>query len=418
MTWRALAALDALLLAYCASRFGWADFDTPRVGDTPAGWIIQLALVAIVVLVKSIAAAFVAAVAYAIYREVRGPWRAPRLAAALLTPLFIVVLALLAWLAYSAAASSLTPAATAFVDRFVMFDRLAAAQRPGESIGAYLVAIALAVYLAEKYLLRWWNLRWPISIAALAILSWPAWTVMRGEEEQRDWRARQEWRVVQANLPWLDAMAACAALGDGWRLPRRTELALYASAADDAAPATRGTAWTLTAAEYGRSAVVVDLAPKRGGTWRSNSQPWRDRSPCENNATQAPGAADPRDWFASLRTPLCESNARSPSLYTSGLKLLAEMRGTIVGGPKPQLITRPAQAAAICIRPARPEARIPIRGRGYPHETEFTDPAAFVAAIEQWCPPQANVGDAVSCAAFLPITPNAATPAAGGNPPR
>src|SRR5260221_14091276 len=112
-------------------------------------------------------------------------------------------------------------------DRLVVFDQLAAQRSGAESIGARLAWLALAAYLAEKHLLRWWNLRWPVSIAAIAIVAWPAWIALRGEQQQDAWVADQQWKTLAERATWRHAVSDCHALGSGWRLARRHELALY-----------------------------------------------------------------------------------------------------------------------------------------------------------------------------------------------
>jgi hypothetical protein len=397
LLWAALAVVDAIALACVASRFDWG-FEGPRVGETPAGWIIQLAIGAIVIALKALAATFVAAVAYAIVMDVRGNWRPPRLAAALLTPAFLLSLALIAWEATRELQEALAVPAMQLTDRLAVFDRLAEAHAPGQSLGAYIALLCLAAYLAEKYLLRWWNLRWPISLAALAIAAWPAWLALRGEADQRAWVAAQQWRAVAENTTWLEALAACQALGPEWRLPRRFELSLYLATAPEALRGWRGSAWTPTQSELGHAAVVVALEPRRGGYWRSNLQPWRDRSLCEHDA----GGNNARvvtDWFSDLRPHFCGATSDYEGLHASTVQLIAEIRGSVVGGPEPKWITRETAARAICVKPAQSEIA-PLRHRRYPKEEDFRDPESFLARMRSVCNPRAPGSDAAACAAF------------------
>jgi len=104
--WLALAAVDAVLLAYLASQFDWLTFDDPHVGPTPAGWIIVLVVYVIEAAGKLLAVTFVAAVGAAIVLDFRGGSRPHRLLAALLSLPLLATLCLLAWLAIAAPLSS------------------------------------------------------------------------------------------------------------------------------------------------------------------------------------------------------------------------------------------------------------------------------------------------------------------------
>jgi hypothetical protein len=264
--------------------------------------------------------------------------------------------------------------------------------------------LVLATYLAEKYLLRWWNLRWPVSLLALAIALLPAWLAHHGEHEQREWVAAQQWNAVAERKTWLDALAACNALGPEWRLPRKLELALYIAQAPEAIRGWHGAAWTSIESEMGRNVVVVELEARRGGRWRSNIVPWRDRSLCEVDTYASARSAD--DWFTALRPKLCEGSADYEGMHASTAQLIASIRGSIVGGPEPKLITQPTEAVAICVKTASYE--IPeLRHRRYPKEREFRNAESFLAQMQSTCNPRAPGSDAAACAAFAAEAPAA-----------
>ncbi len=401
--WATLAVVDAVALVYVAASFDWS-FETAKVGPTPAGWIVQIVVTALTIGLKLLVAAAIAAVGFAIVMDVRGTWRPSRWLAALMTPLFLAVLALVAFELAGEIRPALDAPAMQLSDRLVVFDRLAVARTPGQSLGAFLAVLVLATYLAEKYLLRWWNLRWPVSLLGLAIALLPAWLAHHGEHEQREWVAAQQWHPVAERKTWLDALSACSALGPEWRLPRKLELALYVAESPEAIRSWHGAAWTLVESEMGRNAVVVELEPRRAGYWRSNIVPWRDRSLCELDANASARAAS--DWFTALRPRLCEAPADHEGMHASTVQLIASIRGSIVGGPEPKLITQPTEAAAICVKTAPPE--IPeLRHRRYPKEREFRDAESFLAQMRDACNPRAPGADAAACAAFAAEAPAA-----------
>ncbi len=408
--WLALAAVDAVLLAYLASQFDWLTFDDPHVGPTPAGWIIVLVVYVIEAAGKLLAVTFVAAVGAAIVLDFRGGSRPHRLLAALLSLPLLATLCLLAWLAIAALTPALAGNNAAFLDRLIVFDRLAKGHAEGVSIAGYVVLLCGAMYLAEKYLLRWWGVRWPVPLVALAVLAWPLWVALDGERAQRDWMAAQEWRAVNARQTWLEALAACGAQGAGWRLPQREELSLYLATRPAATAAWRGAAWTQTAADYGRWGIVVGLEPRLKGYWRSNDHPWRDRSVCERDANP-PTRNRATDWFAGLQPRVCADPEGSPALHPSAAQFLAAYRGMQEGSP-PRIFADQTSAAVICVRPAPPETRLPRRGRGYPEERLFTGPATFQAYMDGICGEAPPRGDATACGAFAPRAPAAAPPAA------
>jgi hypothetical protein len=391
--WAALAVLDALILAYLITRFPWGR-NAPASGSSPLGELLVFLAYAVDIFVNLAAAAFVVAVAYAIAREIRGPWR-PRWWVSLLATLaLLAALGVAGFVAYRDFAEAFRPGAMVLPDRLVVFDRLAA-QRPGsESIGARLAWLVFAAYLAEKYLLRWWNLRWPVSLVAIAIVAWPAWIAIRGEGDQDAWVASQQWKALAEKATWMRATSDCRALGAGWRLPRRNELALYLANTPEPSRKWSGNAWTMTTSELGANAVVVELAPRHAGSWRSNYTPWRDRSLCEIDALGAPP-----DAFAQLRPRLCDRSVSVEGLFVTTVQPIARIGGTRETVTGREYITTQTEAAAICINPSAPE--LPrYRRRIYPKEEEFADPDAFLARMKAVCNPRTGGSDAAACTAF------------------
>ncbi len=392
--WAALAALDALVLAYVITRFPWGR-NVPAMGSSPFGELVVVIGYAVDIFVNGMAAAFVVAVGYAIAREIRGPWR-PRWWVALLATLpLLAALAVAGLIAYRHFGDALRSGAMVLPDRLVVFDRLAAQRSDSESIGSQLAWLALAAYLAEKYLLRWWNLRWPVSIAAIAIVAWPAWIALRGEQGQDAWVAAQQWKTFAEKATWLHAVSDCHALGTGWRLARRNELALYVANTPEPLRKWSGNAWTNTATELGANAVVVELAPRHSGSWRSNYVPWRDRSLCEIDVL----ASRPPDWFAALRPHFCDRAVSVEGLFVTTVQPIARIRGTRETASGREYITAETEAAAICINPTPPE--LPrYRRRIYPKEEEFGDAQAFLARMNAVCNPRIGGSDAAACTAF------------------
>jgi hypothetical protein len=395
--WSALAIADALALAYVATHFDWG-LEPPTVGPAPAGWIIQIVAVAVIWTLKALAAAFIAAVGYAIVQDLRGSWLPSRVAAVFVTPVFLAVLGVATLLVTKELRGALDVPAMRFADRLVVFDRLAQGHGGGMSIGGHVVFVCAAIYLGEKYLLRWWRLRWPISVLAIAILAWPAWFAYEGEARQREWVASQQWKPLAERSTWLEALRACSALGPEWRLPRRFELSLYLASEPEQIRGWRGTAWTPVESEWGRNAVVVELAPRRSGSWRSNYVPWRDRSLCELDPL-GQSARVVHDWFSETRPALCSAGADYEGLHVSTVQFIAEIRGSVVGGPEVKYLTRETEAATICIKPASPE--LPrLRHRVYPKEQEYLDAELFIAKMKSVCNPRAAESDAAACTAF------------------
>src|SRR5688572_904039 len=396
--WMALAAVDAIALAWLAWKFDWV-FDEPRVGPTPLGFIIIIILWVLLLGTRLLALAFMAAVAYAISRDLLGAeWLPRRWVAFVATLPLLGVIATAAFLAAYEVRDALHKPALAFADRLLVFDRLAEAHEPGQSLGAFLCFLAVAAYLGEKYLLRWWRLRWPLSIVALGILAWPAWHAIKGERVQRERLAAQEWKPIAPKKTWLEAVSACEALGSEWRLPRSPELSAYFASAPEAVRDWKGVAWTNTMSDAGRNAIVVELAPRRQGYFRSNEHPWRGRSLCELDTGRSAKKVD--DWFTDLRPRLCTGSADYPGMHISTVQLLADITGRSgIGGPSVQYLTRQREAAAICIKPSSPEILL-RRDRAYPTEEEFRSADAFLARMGELCSRQPRKGEAGACAAF------------------
>jgi hypothetical protein len=404
--WVALAALDALILAYVITRFPWG-FNTHVSGSSPLGELLVYMAHAVDILANLLAAAFVASVGYAIAREFRGEWR-PRWWLALLASLpLLAALGVAGFIAWRDLAEAQRPQALVLPDRLVVFDRLAAQRSGAESAGNRLAWIVLAVYLAEKYLLRWWNLRWPVSMGALAIVAWPVWLALSGERAQDAWVAGQQWKALSEKSTWLEAMAGCRALGPGWRLPRRNELALYLANVPEPARKWQGNAWTYTTSALGANAVVVELQPRHSGAWRSNYVPWRDRSLCEVDGL----ATRPADGFADLRPRFCERSVSVEGLFVSTVQPIARLAGTRETFLGREYFAVQTEAAAVCIKPAPPE--LPrYRRRIYPKEEEFGEPEDFLARVKQACTLGIVGADPAACKALINYEP--ATKASAG----
>lgn len=390
---RALAAADAIALAYVIYNAPWGMNATSQVhGDYAI--LAKPFTIAIDLAWNGIALAFVAAVGYAIARELRGGWKPSRaLALAASLPLVICV-ALAAWKLHHDLARIF--AVVGLPDRAVVFDALAYPDGKGDSTGARLAWIVAAVYLGEKYLLRWWNVWWPVSVLALAILAWPLVFALQGESRQRDWVAAQQWRVVGDERTWLQSLQACNARGPGWRLARPQELPLFVASEPEALHGTRGKLWTSVTSELGRAAVVIDLQPRLRGFWRSNETPHRDRSVCELDANRNLPAPD---WFGRMRARVCEGGFLSEAMFVSTEQRIAYVRGSRATPAGNEYIAAETTAGAVCIKPAAGE---PLRSRRrvYPKQEEYPDADAFLARIRAACNPPQGGSDAAACAAF------------------
>ncbi len=308
----ALAVADAVLLAYLFLLYGWFSFDFNESSSSPAGFLVIVMQWIVVIVERAFFAAFFAVIGAGIWRELAKRER-PRWAAMLGTPVLLIALigiGLIWW--YTVYMIVARP--PGFInDRLSMFDALAGTvdstgvdlfgtkNYAGESTGRFLIILLGAAYLAEKYLLQLWRVRWPVPILPLVAVGWVGWIVNDGERRLRDFVAQYQWRPVAPQVPWLDAAVACESLGDTWRLPRREELARYLATYPPEVQAWQGAAWTNTIADGGDWAVAVNLAPRKSGRWNKGSEPTRDESLCESR-TQ-PGYAT--DWFVALRPEVC-----------------------------------------------------------------------------------------------------------------
>jgi len=380
----ALALIDAVLLACLVLTHDWTNFHVKTDYVTPLGSLIVWIAWALLVFEKLFFVAFFGAIGFGIYRELAGAPVPTRGRAVMASLVLLAALAVMGWLFFAVVAHATAGPASFFLDRLTLFDSLAERANRfggplgmthyvGGSIGAFLVFLVIATYLAEKYLAGWWGLRWPVAVVPLVAIGWLGWAVVSGEQRQRDWVAAQQWALLDGESSWLDAVAACEARGTGWRLPRRQEMALYL--ATQPAPAGwTGAAWTSSIAEDFDYALAVDLAPRKSGFWDRRSQLTRDESLCERR--DGPGYGYANDWFTALRPQVCARTVQAPNLYTPGLKPAVLQTGNVQ-------VSQPT-APALCIQPSGPTPSV-RRWRGYRHEQEFTQAGDFVAAVEQRC---------------------------------
>ena len=399
----ALAIADAVLLLYLFATYDWFHYGINESSiSSPAGFIVIWVLWAFLAAERVFFAAYFAVVGAGIWKELTRREMTRRLAV-LTTPVLVVALigigVAASWSIYEIAAKP-----PGFInDRLTMFDALAetvddegidllgTGKYAGGSLGRFLIILLGAAYLAEKYLLQAWSVRWPVPILALVALGWIGWIVHDGERRNRDFVTAREWRPVAEQLPWLEAVSACENLGADWRLPRREELARYLASYPPEIAAWKGAAWTSTSADGGEWSVAVDLQPRFTGRWNKGSEPTRDESLCELR-TQ-PGYAT--DWFVALRPDVCARTTHSPYLFTPGLKLAVLQGGNVS-------VTQPPQAA-ICVR-GEP-TRFPVRDRrGFREEQDFARAADFRAAMAKQCgaDPASN---RTACFAFAPDLP-------------
>jgi hypothetical protein len=399
----ALALVDAVLLLYLAASYNWFQFDVSLPTESIASLFLIPMMWAITIGERVFFAAFFAIIGAGILRELIDRREKPRWLAAITTPVLLMALTGIGLIWITTIQDIVTQPPGFINDRLTMFDKLAmktdagyaeflgTANYAGGSTGRYLIILLAAAYLAEKYLVSGWRFRWPVPLLPLLAIGWVAWSVRDGEQRLRAYTAAQEWRPIAPQMPWLDAVAACEGLGEGWRLPRREELTRYLSTSPAAIQAWAGAAWTATSADGGGWAVAVDLEPRRSGRWNKGSEPTRDESLCEYR--DQPGYAV--DWFAALRPRVCEQTSQSAYLFTPGLKLTALQSGITVNQPA---------LAAICVRATDP-ARIPIRERrGYKDELEFTRAADFRTAMARHCGLTPD-RDRAACFAFAPDLP-------------
>lgn len=397
-----LALVDAVLVANLAFAYDWFVFDINFNNESIAGIFIIPLLWVFLFVEKAFFLALFYAIGRGIVREITGKRDAHRGLAVLAT--FVLLPALgVAGLIWTVGAGSVIHGPPGFLlDRLTMFDGLA--QNANDfgglfgtdaflsgSIGRTLVILLGVAYLSEKYLLAWWRVPWPVPLLPLVAVGWVAWSVHDGEQRLRAYTAAQQWRPLSAEQPWLASLDACNQLGEGWRLPRREELARYLSTQPPEIKDWKGSAWTATATDGDGWVIAVDLAPRRSGRWNRDSEPTRDESLCELRPTQ-PGYA--HDWFVDLRPRVCAATTLSAYLYTPGLKGAAYQSGNIG-------VTQP-NAAAICVRPAANEGTIGIRERrGYRDEKDYTRAADFVADMKAKCGASPD-HDRAACFAYAP----------------
>lgn len=346
--WAALAVLDAIALAYVVYRMPWGFHGIPESREATAA-IARSVLFVIQGGMNLLGLCFIAVAACSIAREFRGPRRASPEVAAGASLVLLAGLGVAIYLARAELLAVFHGVPLVMADRLSVAQRLAGTHGDGHSFASNLVALALAAYLAEKYILRWWNLRWPISLVAIGILAYPAWIAWDGERRQAQWIGAQQWKPVAERMQWPQAVEACRALGDGWRLPRSFELAIYLASGPEPVRQWQGAAWTSTWSDGDSGAVVVELAARRGGEWASNAHPPRDQSPCEQDTVYQ---GRPRDWFAQLLPRLCAAPEEREGMHVSVLQHQS----------KPE-------AAALCIKPSAPELPTRIR-RVYRRERE------------------------------------------------
>lgn len=398
----ALALVDAVLLLYLFFSYDWFTFEFQDFSQSIAGLVLVPLMWAIAIAERLFFAAFFAIVGAGIVREWTNRRAKPRWVAALTTPVLLAALIGIGFVWFSTINEILTTPPGFINDRLTMFDRLAMTVRDSvldlfgttnydnQSTGRYLVILLGAVYLAEKYLVSSWRFRWPVPVLPVIAVAWMAWSVYAGEQRLHAYTAAQEWRPVEAQLSWIDSVAACERLGAGWRLPRREELTRYLSTSPAAIQSWTGAAWTSASADGGGRAVAVDLAPRKSGRWNKSSEPTRDESLCEYR--DQPDYAT--DWFTALRPDVCAKTTQSAYLFTPGLKLTALQSGTTVSQPV---------AAAICVN--APVERIPVhQRRGYRDEQDFVSAADFRRQMAEKCGLEPD-RDRAACFAFAPDLP-------------
>ena len=392
LAWAALAALDALILAYVITRFPWGR-NTPSTGSSMFGELLVILAYAVDIVVNLLAASFVAAVGYAIAREIR-PWR-PRWWVALLATLHCRALGIAGFIAYRDFGEKPSRPERGAADQ---------ARRLRSPRGATLRQRVDRLAAHGWRSPRTWRRNTCFaggtcagqfrSPARSPSFMRPAWIAIRGEGAQDHMGRGQRWSEPEEG----DVAARRFRLprvGAGWRLPRRNELALYLANTPEPYRKWSGNAWTMTATELGANAVVIELAPRHSGSWRSNYTPWRDRSLCEIDAL----ASRPRDWFADLRPRFCDRSVSVEGLFVSTVQPIARISGTRETLSGREYITAQTEAAAICINPSPPELTR-YRRRVYPKEEEFADPDAFLARMKTVCNPRIGGSDAAACTTF------------------
>jgi hypothetical protein len=396
-----LAVADALLFFYLFANYGWFNVHQfTEVSQDIVGIVVLPLLWGITLLDRIVTAAFFVAVGSGIWKDLAGRER-PRWAAVVTTPVLIFSLAAIAFLWIVIVRDVVSQPAGMVYDRLTLFDELAREWRIadiemfgvvnyaiGGSIGRSLVILLGVLYLAEKYLLQSWRVRWPVPLTPLLAVGWLAAIVAVGESRQREYVAAQQWRAIGPAVTWLDAMRACEAIGDGWRLPRPQELIRFVASGPAEIQSWQGAAWTNQIENNGEWAVAVDLAPRKSGRWNKASEPTRDESLCELRSQ--PGYAT--DWFASFRDEVCDRTSRSPYLFTPGLHPTVRQAGASV---------TQQPGAAVCIRPAGESTFPNYQQRGWDAREEPTA-AAFLDAIIERCRTLPNPHRRLGCVAYAP----------------
>ncbi len=400
----ALAVLDAILLLYLFAGFDWFNLDINQSSiSSPAGFLVIWILWAFVAAERVFFAAYFAVIGAGIWKELTRREVTRRLTR-LTTPVLLVALLGIGLTgAYSIYEIAAKPPGF-ITDRLTVFDALAhtvddegidligTRKYAGESLGRFLIILLGAAYLAEKYLLQHWRVRWPVPMLPIVAIGAAAWMIRDGEQKNREFVAAHEWRALPAPLPWLDAVAACETLGSDWRLPQREQLARYLATAPAEIQAWTGAVWTSTSADGGGWAIVVDVKPRYSGRWNKGSEPTRDESLCELR-TQ-PGYAN--DWFTARRPAVCARTTASPYLFTPGLSRAVLQNGNVS-------VTQPPQQA-VCVR-GEP-TRFPVRDRrGYRNEQDYTRAGEFREAMAKSCGLEPD-RDWATCFTFAPDLPS------------
>lgn len=207
--WGSLAAADAALLLFFAWHYGWREFDLPNASG-PAGGLPQLLVGGVLLVEKAFVATVIALVGAGIIREFTGR-RARSLTAAATSVALGCALAGVALLFVTTAWPILDGRGSDLLDRITAFDLLAerphraelsglAGYRQG-SVAGHLAALLGAGYLAEKYLVQAWRVRWPVPVLGIAAVAWIVTAVLGGEQAQREWVAGQQWHPLAEVQP-------------------------------------------------------------------------------------------------------------------------------------------------------------------------------------------------------------------------
>jgi hypothetical protein len=386
-----LAAFDGCLLVYLVLSYHWFAHEAPDASNSPAAIIIYPIAYAIIGLVTILELGFVVVIGAGIARQFRLSWLSSRWFGLVVPiPAMGLLMAVTVW------AFLLRPIAairgTARVDRFEVFWRLAEDagtywHPPGlveggaVSFGLVLALLLGIAYLAEKYSLAWLHVQWPVPLTPIALVAWLGWIVTTGEQAQREFVNLREWRAVAESQTYPQALEACEALGPGWTLPRPSELQLFLGTRPDGILGPRGIAWTNTVAERGHThVVVVELAPRRSGTWqRPLSGVWqrqevvnRSVSACEIDSRERQVV----DAFTRRRARICESTPDAARLHATTLEIVVLRQG---------LAVELGQAATVCVKRGAQQANPGLGGRTYPGQQEFLTSEDYLASVRAAC---------------------------------